>query len=209
MKITIIRHAPTEYSILKKFMGGELDLPITEDGKTFSSQLGLQLSGKFFSDYFSSPMLRAVQTAKAIFPSKHIQLDNDLRERGLGKWTGLTIDELKKNVPQAFYPSGYLNPYFLPEGGEPLESVFERVERFLGRILPLSNDAHPVIVTHNGIIRIMRCMLEKRPYEEIFLQGEGFLKPITLEKVRDMWSEVNDLGNVTLNQKGEVGASFP
>lgn len=50
---------------------------------------------------FSSPLARAVDTAKALTLHRNwpIMVDSDLREINFGSWEGLTFEEIGKNYP--------------------------------------------------------------------------------------------------------------
>ena len=188
MKLTLIRHAPTEYNAKGLFMGA-LDLSSSRDGLLQAQQLGVDLKGFIFTKYYCSPLKRTLQTAKAIFPDAKIELDQDLRERALGNWSGRSKKEMRDVYPEAFLPSGHINPFFVPEGGEPIEDVMKRVSNFLEKIKSES-DGHIVAVTHNGVLRVFRCIVEEKPAEQIFQVSEEYLTPKTFAYEAGKWLEI-------------------
>lgn len=187
-RITLIRHGKTRYSETQQFMGGTLDLPCTKDALVEARELGKVLKGNDYFRIYASPLKRTLQTAKKIFPCESINLDKDLIERGLGNWAGYKKEELNEMFPEAFLPSGHIDPFYNPVDGEPIENVISRVKRFITKLTDLYtlvyNDKNEdqslniAIVTHNGVIRVARCLLEHKPFKEIFMQSEPYLVPI-------------------------------
>ena len=176
MKLTLIRHTPTQYSEAGLFMG-DMDIPATQEGLKKAQILGDLLKSVPFTYYVSSPLTRAFQTAKAIFPCKFINIDYNLCERSLGSWAGNSKKEIRKLYPQAFLSSGFIDPYYTPDNGEAFDHVVQRVTAFIEGLLLFPKDSNVVAITHNGIIRITRCLLEKRPLQEVFFEGEPYLTP--------------------------------
>src|SRR5689334_1561108 len=128
--LTLIRHAPTVSNDSGIFMGS-LDIPSPEESLRAAYELGLMLAHTEFTRYYSSPMVRARQSAEAIFPNAPVIYDSNLIERGLGLWGGKTKAAIRVEYPTAFYPSGTMNPFFTPPDGEPLQHVIDRVKTFL------------------------------------------------------------------------------
>ena len=174
--LTLIRHAPTASNEQGIFMG-TLDLPVGEQGLVAARTAGLVLASTKFTRYYSSPLLRARQTAECLFKNVPITFDERLIERGLGKWQNQSKGQVRKDYPEAFFSSGTMNPFFKPPDGEALEDVLSRVQSFLRNILSLDENDNVVVVTHNGILRVIRCWLEVKPLEEIFTASEPYLEP--------------------------------
>jgi broad specificity phosphatase PhoE len=178
MKLTLIRHAPTIYSKKGLFMGA-LDIPATPESLKDAARFGYSIADIKFNKYISSPLSRAVQTAQAIFPEAQFEIEEDLRERALGVWSGMSEADVLNEFPNAFLMTGFIDPYFTPPEGESIDSLIKRVERFVSRLKKLPNTEHVVAVTHNGIIRLIRCLLENKPIQDMFLAPEGYLVPRT------------------------------
>jgi len=174
-KLTLIRHAPTSQNRNEVFMG-VLDAPASEEGLAAARGVGEQLSGSLTRCY-SSPLRRASETAERLFLRLPVTTDPDLAERNLGDWAGHAKKEILAAHPEAFYPNGNIRPEAVPPGGETLEHMIRRVDRFLSRMAELEPEEHAAAVTHNGVIRIARWRLEGLTLDEALQANEPFLKP--------------------------------
>lgn len=176
IQITLIRHAPTAYNKNGIFMG-DTDLPITDEGAEMAKKLSLKIGKQKYSKYFCSTLSRTIDTARLIFPDADFIADECLKERGLGKWAGMPKQHIRNAIPEAFLKSGLMNPFFTPPDGEPLLQFFERVSSFLIRIISYGPNQNILLVTHHGVIRVIRVMVERRPLIDIFSELELALKP--------------------------------
>lgn len=177
--ITIIRHAPTAYNKKEIFMGTE-DIP--------ADHLELE-AGKFRSmrenEYiirakriYTSPLLRARSTAEAIAEGqdKSIQIDDRLTERNLGDWQGMPKALVRQKYPSAFM-NGKMDFFYTPQNGEPYDIMVKRVADFLVEKYWECNDL--VLVTHNGVFRVMKSLLTGERLSNVFLEFEPYLVPQT------------------------------
>jgi len=99
---------------------------------------------------FSSPLLRARQTAEALGLAAPI-LDARLMEQNWGNWEGLTRAEiLARDGEDAFTRAG-LKLRFRPPGGESTEELHDRVAAFLKDVAREKSGA--IAVTHMGVLR--------------------------------------------------------
>lgn len=175
--ITIIRHAPTEYNKKKIFMGTK-DIPIDTRGldeekiKIIKENEYIQRVGTLYS----SPLLRAVATAEAISNNKKIILDDRLIERCLGDWQGVLKSTVQEQYPDAFI-NGKIDFYHTPKNGEPYVSLVKRVSDFI--IERCNEESNLVVVTHNGVFRVMKSLLTGERLSDVFLEFEPYLVPQT------------------------------
>ncbi|MBS4069278.1 MAG: histidine phosphatase family protein [Sulfurimonas sp.] len=190
MKFTMIRHASTAYGLSGLYMG-KLDIPATQEGLNQASELGLSLQGIRFTDHVSSPLLRARMTAEKVFPNRSIKIDDRLRERDLGMWAGYSKKEIRDKYPEAFLPSGFIDPYYTPENGEPIKNMISRVKKFVIDIEKMNENDHVVAITHNGVIRVIRCLIENHPFQDIFSEAEPHLTPHSYQYSDNTWSTIS------------------
>ncbi|HEU4550708.1 MAG TPA: histidine phosphatase family protein, partial [Rhizomicrobium sp.] len=87
MKLALLRHGPTEWNAQGRIQG-HTDIPLSNAGREKLAALRLPdtLLG---SRVFSSPLLRARQTAQALDLADPL-LDARLMEQNWGQWEGLT-----------------------------------------------------------------------------------------------------------------------
>lgn len=159
---------------------GRMDAFCTPEALSAASALGHTLMLPEHSHLFTSPLQRCLGTAEAVFSGRVAQIDARLTERDLGKWGGCSKKLLRVACPEAFLPSGRLDPYFTPPSGESLIDFCQRVAAFLKMVATMGSDnATIVVVSHNGVIRLTRYLLEGLPIEQLFAEGEPHLAPST------------------------------
>lgn len=178
--LTFIRHGATIQNDSGIFMG-RLDFPCREEAIAAAQSAGASLKGKGFTHFLTSPLVRCVSTAQALAPHVNFQIDKRLIERCLGVWSGKKKCEIIASCPDAFLASGRLAPRSCPPEGESLERLAERVLSFLTEVSELPEDSHVLAITHNGVIGMFRCILERPPVEVAFATGEPHLVPFTIE----------------------------
>ena len=91
MKLYVVRHGETLANIQKK-VSGDKESPLTKKGICQAKELGLKFSGIDFDIVFSSPLLRAIDTARCI-TNKTVHIDNRLIERNYGMNEGKLIED--------------------------------------------------------------------------------------------------------------------
>jgi len=107
-----------------------------------------------FAHVFTSPLQRAVQTAKLIAPDIQPVMDERLIEMDYGPYEGMDLNNLPPEVI-TFFRDFIHNP--APNGMEPLSSVLERAGAFLESIRNLEGNI--LISTHaiamKGILEVL------------------------------------------------------
>ena len=123
----IIRHGQTELNS-RKVLQGRSDHPLNETGVAQAREAAEKLKGVRFDAVWSSPLVRAVQTARIVAHYREPRIDGRLIEMEYGPYEGLGLDALPPEV-LTFFSDFVHNP--APEGMEPLQSVVERAGAFL------------------------------------------------------------------------------
>jgi broad specificity phosphatase PhoE len=106
----------------------------------------------------ASDLSRATETAQIVADAlnlKLLALEPDLRERGYGKFEGLTADECAAQFPEIWNVPGR-DRNFVPPGGEPVEDVAVRVTRGLLRCIERLHGQHQsaLVVSHGTALRV-------------------------------------------------------
>ena len=125
--IYIVRHGQTELNS-RQVLQGRSDHPLNEAGIRQAEAAAAKLSGIAFDAVYSSPLIRAIQTAKIIAPALEPVIDDRLIEMEYGPYEGLGLGNLPPEV-LTFFSDFVHNP--APEGMEQLSSVVGRAEAFL------------------------------------------------------------------------------
>ncbi len=152
MKLYIIRHGQTDWNIAKKIQGRQ-DIPLNERGRHQSDCLKKAMESRPVTAVFSSPQIRAVETAKAVssFSDVPVIPIENLMEINYGAWEGKTEEELLKE-DRELYEAWWSHPAeTAPPGGESISQVNERCRQAWKEIkTQLAGDA--AIVAHGGLL---------------------------------------------------------
>ena len=142
--IYIIRHGQTELNN-SKALQGRSDLPLNDNGIKQAAETAKKLSdiGIRFDHVFTSPLIRAKQTARIIAPYAEPVIDDRLIEMDYGKYEGISFDEFPPEILE-FFSDFQNNP--APETMEQLPCVVKRVGEFIEDIKDLSGNI--LISTH-------------------------------------------------------------
>ncbi|MFV8749716.1 histidine phosphatase family protein [Nannocystaceae bacterium ST9] len=87
LAVLLIRHGQTEYNASKRFCGGGSDPPLDEAGREQARALAERLAGEV-DRVFASPLLRAIETARALAEPTSLA---ELRELDQGELEGQDI----------------------------------------------------------------------------------------------------------------------
>lgn len=153
MKFYIIRHGETDWNKQKKLQG-QCNTSLNDYGRELASITGDALKDISFDYAFSSPLDRALETAKLILGDRDIEIKTDdrLKEISFGEYEGVPAE----NMPEDFhYFFDKPELYVAPPGGETYEALCERTLDFLNTVIrPLSieePDATVVLFGHGAM----------------------------------------------------------
>jgi len=91
--IYIIRHGKTELNI-KNVLQGRSDYPLNDEGILQAKAAAERLKGIHFDHVFSSPLIRALQTAEIVAPYAQPVTDDRLIEMDYGPYEGTNLNDL-------------------------------------------------------------------------------------------------------------------
>jgi broad specificity phosphatase PhoE len=143
-ELWLIRHGETEWS-LSGAHTSRTDLPLTPKGEQRAKALAEVLKGERFGLVLSSPMRRALDTARLAGFSP--QITDDLREWDYGSYEGRTTPDIWKEAPGWTIWTG------TPPGGETAEQVAARADRVIERSLQIDGDV--ALFAHGHILRVL------------------------------------------------------
>src|SRR5580704_12237082 len=95
-QLWLLRHGETEWSLSGQHTS-RTDLPLTSEGQRRAAEVGKSLSSQKFTLVLSSPMRRALDTAR--LAGFQPEITDDLREWDYGEYEGLTTTEIHKITP--------------------------------------------------------------------------------------------------------------
>lgn len=150
MELWLMRHAPTEWNERRIFLGST-DLPLSETGRNSVKEWRLP-AGMNPELIFASPLLRARQTAAALFPGREIHLDARLQEMALGDWEGRSYEEVKKLLSAEDRDREWRGLDFASHGGESLRQVMARLHEWLQELLAGEGKGPVLAISHKMAI---------------------------------------------------------
>jgi probable phosphoglycerate mutase len=138
MKIILCRHGETAWSQTGHHTGST-DVPLTKTGEKQAAKLSAPLAKYDIAKSFSSPRIRARDTAR--LAGFHPHLDPDLAEWDYGKYEGLTSEQIALENPDwNLFTDG-------APGGESLSQVGARADRVLKK---LRDEKGPILIFSHG-----------------------------------------------------------
>ena len=106
IRLVLVRHGLSTFNAKGLIQGRTDDSLLTDEGYEQALKAGNALSKINFVKIYSSPLVRAAETAKTIKNSfnqeQEIIFDNNLLEVDLSEWSGLKIDEIKNKFPEIY-----------------------------------------------------------------------------------------------------------
>lgn len=169
MKLYIIRHGETDYN-KKRLLQGQSDIPLNEYGRELAQITAKALSKMSFDKIYSSPLIRAFETAKILTGRNDIITDKRLMEISFGIGEGVESSTLGETFSNFFFAP---EKYIPPENGESYEELVERAKDFLEKeIYPLRNSNQNVlIVAHGAVNKALMLILKDLEIKDIW-KGE-------------------------------------
>lgn len=169
--IYIFRHGQTDYNMSRRVMG-QLDIPLNETGRVQAIELSDKISKEPIQAIYTSPLLRAKQTAQILADkiSAPIILDKRLMERNNGKLQGHVVhgtnnpDEYQTDYNQLelFLPAAQLNDNnWRPDGGESRTECWSRAQKAITEIVKNTPYDTIAISTHSVVMRGILNMVGK------------------------------------------------
>jgi 2,3-bisphosphoglycerate-dependent phosphoglycerate mutase len=147
--ILFVRHGESESNVLRLLSVQPDRYHLTARGRSQAERLSEQLSPMPIARVYSSPVLRAVETAKIIASriGAEITIDGLLAERDHGRMNETAVPTIDAEVE--LYSS-------LEEHGiEPISLVAARAAKFMGSV----NEKVVIAVTHADVIRAVVARL--------------------------------------------------
>ncbi|MDD3795348.1 MAG: histidine phosphatase family protein [Lachnospiraceae bacterium] len=168
MKLYIIRHGETQWNKLG-LLQGQTDISLNENGKKLAVETGGSLREVPFSGVISSPLGRALETARLVTGDRNISIvtDERIQEISFGSLEGRPVKNSGDPETTRKMQQFFLHPeqYEAPEGGESIEQLLERTGDFL-TWLAGNPDYHAedtlLISTHGAASRALLANIQKK-----------------------------------------------
>jgi broad specificity phosphatase PhoE len=148
--VYLARHGQTAYNMEGRFQGQQ-EIPLDDTGRAQALELADRAAGYGFLALWSSPLLRARETAEAIARRVGLEplLDERLMETDSGDWTDLSFAEVRAREPERFDAFAAADPDFAFPGGE---SFAEQEVRVGAALLDVEAGQLPALVVCHGMV---------------------------------------------------------
>jgi broad specificity phosphatase PhoE len=151
-EVLLVRHGETDYNASGRFQG-RIDTPLNDCGRAQACSLARALLGERLRALYSSPLMRARETAEIVGARLGLEprYDHRLMEADVGEWQGRLSDEILAEDPDGLAAWRAADPRFRFPGGE---SVAEQAARVTAALADIAVNPLPaLVVTHGGAIR--------------------------------------------------------
>ncbi len=166
MKFYFVRHGESEANLLREFSNSGVKHPLTAKGLTQAQELAQTLQGIPFASIYSSPVLRAQQTAQIVSEQVGVPVEvtEALREWNVGIYEGTTGPagwKLHREVQEDWF--FHNKPESKMPGGENLIEIKNRFVPFIETLIEQNQDSDRNIlcVAHGGLYTAMLPLILK------------------------------------------------
>jgi probable phosphoglycerate mutase len=171
-QLLLIRHGQSTYNAAGRIQGWA-DPPLDETGLGQARRLAERLAceGSAVSAIYSSPLLRARQTAESIGQALSLaaQTDERLKENNVGLITGMTWTEIEQRFPEwVALGQRSKDHWVMPPGAEDRAAFAARAAAAMKDIVTRHPDQTVAVVSHIGTLSIYLAQLLEMPLHRRF-----------------------------------------
>lgn len=162
MKLYVLRHGKTSWNALRKVQGAA-DIPLAKEGIDLAEKVGENLKDVPFDLCFTSPLLRARQTAMLVLGRRAEQIpvisDKRIQEIDFGVLEGTQFKDEEGNVISREMEVFFKDPqnFPRPENGENISDILKRTREFWEEKIndPSLQDKTVLIASHGCAVRAL------------------------------------------------------
>jgi alpha-ribazole phosphatase len=159
-RLILVRHGNTALNSSERFWGAT-DVELSTEGIIQAEKLRDRLATEKIDVAYASKLSRTRLTAEIIVSRHHIDIITcaELNEINFGVIEGLAFEEISERHPDLaeVLSKWTIRPKF--PGGESLDELDRRVQKFLKRLRKHQPEQTILIVSHAGTLRLMICNL--------------------------------------------------
>lgn len=202
MELILIRHA---LPVREEVTAGTADPHLDDRGVAQAHRLAEYLAGETVDALYSSPMLRALQTARAVSDRLGLDLvvEDDIAENDRAGTSYVPSEELKAAGDPRWREGASLSEW--SPDHEPFAVFHERIMNGIERIVARHPGQTVAVVCHGGVIMRYTSTILSRPWEEL-----GFFVPYYTSISRIVCSRSGHRSIVSLNEASHLrGTGLP
>lgn len=201
MIVYLIRHGETDLNRQKRLQG-QTDIPLNEYGRHLAEITGQALAEVRFDSVFSSPLNRAVETAKMIVGNRNcgFYTDSRIQEISFGEYEGLCYGAEGFNIPDPDFLHFFNAPewYATPPKGENFKDIITRTGAFWRELTdsPEYEDKTILVSTHGCALKALLANICGTEIRDFWGTGVHRNCAVTIVKVMHGNAEVVEEGKV-------------
>ena len=201
MKLYIIRHGQTDWNRTRKLQG-RTDIPLNEWGRHVAELTREGLKDVAFDMAFTSPLIRAKETAELVLKGRNIPILEDERiiEVNFGAYEGEDFRFADENLQNFFSRP---EAYYSVDGSESMESVLQRTGEFLTELYenPEYQDSTILISTHGAALCGLLCNIKKWEKADFWKGGLHKNCGLTIVEVKDKVPRILEEAIIVYDEK--------
>lgn len=155
MEIYIVRHGETLWNKEKRLQG-RTDIDLNENGRDLARKTGEALMNTRIDRIYSSPLMRARETAELIRNGREIEIltDDRLKELCFGSFEGQDFSKLIRDESLTFRYFFKQPELYVPSpDAETLEQLIARAGDFMQEVIePLADQCERIMIVAHGAL---------------------------------------------------------
>ena len=186
--IYLLRHGEGVRADTRRFIG-HLDVPLSPTGEAQCAAQARRLAGLRIGALYSSDLERARRSGEIIGAPHGLtpRTVPALREMAMGRWEGLTADEIRAQEPNAFRDwMSRVGEFPFPDG-ESVADLVARAGPAFDRIVAGAPEGAIAIVAHGGTNRALLCRALGVPLDRLLAFGQDYGALSVLEENVSGW----------------------
>ncbi|HET9926244.1 MAG TPA: histidine phosphatase family protein [Methylomirabilota bacterium] len=183
-----MRHGSVIGAETRRFIG-HLDVPLSPLGEAQLTALAHRLRGVPFDAIYSSDLVRTRRSAEILAAPRGLTaiVEPALREFAMGRWEGLTAEEIRALDAVAFDAWMADVGRFQFPGGESLPDLYARVWPAFEALVARHAGGTVAVVAHGGSNRAILCRVLGLPPERLLALGQDYGALSVLELSGPRW----------------------
>ena len=203
MRLYLVRHGETDWNLVRRIQGNA-DIPLNEKGRAVARATAEAMKEMPIDVIFSSPLIRARETAEILAAGRgmEVQVDSRLREIAFGEFEGITWKEIDTLPEYKSIWRFFEDPVnYVPErGAESFESICGRASAFIEEeVLSREKTCNTMmIVAHGAFNRAFQACVRHADIADFWGASRKPMKNCGMSIM-----EVKD-GKITIIEEGKI-----
>lgn len=155
MRLYIVRHGETDWNRIHRVQG-RTDIPLNDYGRHLARETAEGMKDIRIDLGYTSPLLRAKETARILLGDRDVPLyeDSRIEELSFGSYEGMRTGGEEKDAQSGAFQRFFTDTahYIPPQDGETVQQLYERTGDFLAEICAREDlrDKSILVSTHGA-----------------------------------------------------------